>query len=151
MPDQAAVALGNAACAAAAEGEFERALAVRDRTWSSARGVPYFEMHGHAARAYVLSRLGRHEAARAAAAAQLAIAERQASEEMIATAEHDLGQIALAAGDLEEGVRRLAAGLERGRAAPARPRPAASWPRRSRGWAAPRGARPSCAPRRSSR
>ena len=118
MLDQAAVALGNAACAAAAEGELERALGYADRTVELARGVPYFEMHGHAARAYVLSRLGRHEEARAAAEAQLAIAQRQASEELIATAEHDLGQIALAAGDQEEAVTRIAAGLEHGRALP---------------------------------
>ena len=118
MLDQAAVALGNAACAAAAEGELERALGYADRTVELARGVPYFEMHGHAARAYVLSRLGRHEEARAAAEAQLAIAQRQASEELIATAEHDLGQIALAAGDQEEAVIRIAAGLEHGRALP---------------------------------
>jgi predicted negative regulator of RcsB-dependent stress response len=66
----------------------------------------------------VLARLGRHAEAREAAEAQLAIAERQASEEMRAVAEHDLGRIALDGGDLDEAAARLGTALEHGRSIP---------------------------------
>ena len=100
-PDAASVSLANAACAAAFEHDWDRALALTDRAGEYGRGVVRLEAHARAARAYVYSRLGRHDEAIAAAREQLAAAERAGGPELIATAEHDLGVVLLAAGEHE--------------------------------------------------
>jgi DNA-binding SARP family transcriptional activator/tetratricopeptide (TPR) repeat protein len=97
--EQACVALSNAGCAAAFERDFDRALDYANRALRLGSGAVRLQLHAQAARAYVLSRLGRHEEARAAGEEQCARAERSGSAELLATARHDLGQIALAAGD----------------------------------------------------
>ena len=64
-----------------------------------------------AARAFVLSRLGRHDEALSAAAEQLAKAERMDSATAAALARHDAGLISLAAGRHVEAAQRLADAL----------------------------------------
>ena len=53
-PDAASVSLANAACAAAFEHDWDRALALADRAGEYGRGVVRLEAHARAARAYVL-------------------------------------------------------------------------------------------------
>jgi tetratricopeptide (TPR) repeat protein len=113
--DDAWVALSNAACAAAFERDFDRALAYADRAAKLGGGRAVgLAVHVHAAQAYILSRLGRHEEARAAAEEQCARAERAESRRLLATAQHDLGQVALAAGDWEIAAAALGAALDEG-------------------------------------
>ena len=64
-----------------------------------------------AARAFVLSRLGRHDEALSAAAEQLAKAERMDSATAAALARHDAGLISLAAGRHAEAAQLLADAL----------------------------------------
>jgi DNA-binding SARP family transcriptional activator/tetratricopeptide (TPR) repeat protein len=117
--DEAWVALSNAACAAAFERDFERALAYAERAARLGGGRAVgLAVHVHAAHAYVLSRLGRHAEARAAAEEQRARAERAESPTLLATAQHDLGQVALAAGDYATAAEALGAALEAGAAVP---------------------------------
>jgi tetratricopeptide (TPR) repeat protein len=73
-----------------------------------------------AARAHLLSRLGRHDEATATAAELLATAERLDSPPTLAVAQHDAGLVALAAGQPREAVDLLAAALA-GNAAVSRP------------------------------
>ncbi len=110
-PDAASVSLANAACAAAFEHDWDRALALSARAGEYGRGVVRLEAHARAAAAYVHSRLGRHDDALAAAREQLAAAERAGGPALVAEAEHDLGRIALAAGRDEEAAARLARAL----------------------------------------
>ena len=65
----------------------------------------------HAARAYALSRLGRHEQAVAAARDEVALASRAALPELDATASYDLGAVLLAAGDPAAAAERIGAAL----------------------------------------
>jgi DNA-binding SARP family transcriptional activator len=117
-PDGACGAYSNASCAAAFEHDFDRALDYADRALRLGGGSPGIEQHAQAARAYVLSRMGRHTEARAAAVEQAALAERAGAAELVATARHDLGQVALAAGDFAEAERRLGDALEAGAPVP---------------------------------
>jgi tetratricopeptide (TPR) repeat protein len=117
--DDARVALSNAACAAAFERDFERALVYADRaaTLGGGRAVG-LAVHVHAAQAYILSRLGRHAEARAAAERQCKRAERAESRTLLATAQHDLGQVTLAAGDYVTAADALGRALDEGAAVP---------------------------------
>jgi DNA-binding SARP family transcriptional activator len=93
----------NAAGAATAAGDQERALEFLDRGMSATagRGLQSLEIHMLAARSFVLRGLGRLEEARAAAAAEQALAEQLAQPELLAMASHDRGLVALQAGEDE--------------------------------------------------
>ena len=62
--------------------------------------------------------MGRHAEARAAAEEQCVQAERAGTAELLGTARHDLGQVALAAGDFAEAERCLGEALASGAAVP---------------------------------
>jgi len=117
-PDGACAAYSNASCAAAFEHDFDRALDYADRANRLGGGSLGLDQHAQAARAYVLSRMGRRAEARAAAEEQCALAERAGVAELLATARHDLGQVALAAGDYADAERCLGEALAEGAAVP---------------------------------
>jgi DNA-binding SARP family transcriptional activator len=112
-PDMAYSCWVNASCAAACAGDFERSLAFADRGLTVTRGVlPHMEVNLLAARAHILARLGRLDEARAAAEAEQEYADRLGSAELRATALHDRGVVALAAGEDELAERLLGEALE---------------------------------------
>lgn len=100
-PDLAYTSLINAACATAAAADFDRALAIAERGLAvmRANGLATLELHLIAARAHILTRLGRDGEARAAVEAQRRLAERLDSPFAAAVAAHDCGLVALATGD----------------------------------------------------
>jgi DNA-binding SARP family transcriptional activator len=93
----------NAAGAANAAGEHERALEFLDRGMSATagQGLQSLEIHMLAARSFVLRGLGRLEEAREAAESEQALAEQLAQPELLAMASHDRGLVALDAGDYD--------------------------------------------------
>jgi DNA-binding SARP family transcriptional activator/tetratricopeptide (TPR) repeat protein len=97
-PDVAYTIWMQAACALSAAGDFTGALRAADAAVTATRGMTVIEVTCLAARAFVLSRLGRHTEALAAAREQLAKAERMDSPAAAALARHDAGLISLAAG-----------------------------------------------------
>jgi tetratricopeptide (TPR) repeat protein len=102
----------NAACIASAAGDFERALRYADRATASTSGLPVVRFHIAGLRAYLLARLGRRAEANAALDAQLELAARLGAPDLIASADHDAGMIALLVGDHERAERLLARALE---------------------------------------
>jgi DNA-binding SARP family transcriptional activator/tetratricopeptide (TPR) repeat protein len=108
------------ACALACAGDLAGALRTVERGAAAAGGVPAMALLFLAARAHLLSRLGRHEEAGATSADLLATAERLDSAPMLAVAQHDAGLVALAAGRPREAADLLAAALA-GDAAVSRP------------------------------
>jgi tetratricopeptide (TPR) repeat protein len=90
------------------------ALRAADAAVAATRGIPVIEVRCLAGRAFVLSRLGRHDEALSLAAEQLAKAERMDSPEAAALARHDAGLISLAAGHYAEAARMLAEALAEG-------------------------------------
>jgi DNA-binding SARP family transcriptional activator len=114
-PDMAYSCWVNASCAAACAGDFERSLAFAERGLSATTGVlPHMEINLLAAQAHILARLGRLDEARAAADTELELAERLDSPELRATAQHDRGAVAFAAGEDEQAERLFANALESG-------------------------------------
>jgi DNA-binding SARP family transcriptional activator len=112
-PDMAYACWANASCAAACVGDFERSLEFNERGLGAVQGVlPTTEVQLLAGRAHILARLGRLDEARAAAEAELELAERLDSAKLRAVAKHDRGIVALAAGDLERADELLAAALD---------------------------------------
>ena len=113
-PDLSYGAWINAACAAACDGDFERALGFVDRgaRGTAGRGLPQLDVQYLAARSYVLARMGRLDAAAAAADEEAALAERLGSPALEATAEHDRGMVALARGDNAAAAALLGAALD---------------------------------------
>jgi tetratricopeptide (TPR) repeat protein len=105
-----------AACALSWAGNLAGALRAADAAVAATRGITVIELPGLAARAFVLSRLGRHEEALLMAGEQLAKAERMDSAAAAALARHDAGLISLAAGRYAEAAQLLeqaiAAGAE---------------------------------------
>ena len=97
-PDVAYTIWIQAACALSAAGQLAGALRAADAAVAATRGLTVIEVPCLAARAFVLSRLGRHAEALALAAEQLAKAERMDSSAAVSLARHDAGRIALAAG-----------------------------------------------------
>jgi DNA-binding SARP family transcriptional activator/tetratricopeptide (TPR) repeat protein len=85
-------------CALSAAGNLTGALRAADAAVAATRGTTVIELPCLAARAFVLSRLGRHADALAVAGEELAKAERMDSPAAAALARHDAGLIALAAG-----------------------------------------------------
>lgn len=104
----------NAACAAAAAGDFERALQSADAGLAAVEHVSVLAAAVQAARAHVLGRLGRMSEARAALAAEREQAEDAGDPLLVAQADADAGQVLLVAGDLEEGAAALASALAAG-------------------------------------
>lgn len=102
-PDLAYGCWANAAGAAAAAGELERALEFIERGFAALadQGLQSLEVHLLAARSFVLTRLGRLAEARSAAEAEQRLAEQIARPELQAMASHDRGLVALEAGEHE--------------------------------------------------
>jgi DNA-binding SARP family transcriptional activator len=100
-PDLAYGCWVNAAGAAAAVGELDRALEFIDRGFASIerQGLQSLEIHLLAARSFLLARLGRLEEARTAAESEQGLADQLAQPELLAMVSHDRGLVALAAGE----------------------------------------------------
>ena len=111
-PDQAFAALVSAACGLAAGGDLGAALRTADLALRLTRGVPVLTLPCLAARAHLLSRLGRHDEAVAAAHDQLDMAERLDSPAFVALASNDAGLVALAAGRPAEAAELLRVALD---------------------------------------
>ena len=143
-PSSASVALGNIAAAAAARGDFARCLELVERALPDDRISPGLAVHILAARAYALSRLGRHAEAVDAARAQEALAGRVGTPGLEATAAFDLGCVLLAGGEPGSGGRAPRGGALGRRCpllAPARAPAAGPGARRARrSWRGRRGA-----------
>jgi tetratricopeptide (TPR) repeat protein len=99
------------ACALSVAGDMAGALRAADAAVAATRGIPVIEVRCLAGRAFVLSRLGRHDEALPLAAEQLAKAERMDSPAAVALARHDAGLISLAAGRYAEAAQLLAEAL----------------------------------------
>ena len=99
------------ACALSGSADLAGALRAADAAVSATRGMTVIEVQCLAARAFVLSRLGRHEEALSLAGEQLAMAERMDSPAAAALAHHDAGLISLAAGRYAEAAQLLADAL----------------------------------------
>jgi DNA-binding SARP family transcriptional activator/tetratricopeptide (TPR) repeat protein len=102
------------ACALSAAGNLTGALQAADAAVAATRGMTVIELPCLAARAFVLSRLGRHEEALAVADEQLEKAEQMASRAPAALARHDAGLISLAAGRHHEAAQLLEQALAGG-------------------------------------
>ncbi len=114
-PDLAYGAWVNAAGAATAAGEYERALEFLDRGMAAVPGhaLKGIEADVLAAKAFVLRSLGRLEDARRAAEAEQAVAEQLGQPDLLAKASHDRGLVALEQGAM--GPRRAVASRFAGR------------------------------------
>nr|WP_246324273.1 AAA family ATPase [Petropleomorpha daqingensis] len=110
-PDQAYAGLLTAACALAAAGDLAAALRVADHAVALTRDVPVLAVPCLAGRAHLLSRTGRPAEALACARAQLALAERLDSDEVLGLARYDAGLVALATGAWTEAAELLDAAL----------------------------------------
>jgi DNA-binding SARP family transcriptional activator len=115
-PDLAYSCWVNAAGAAAAAGEFERALEFIDRAFAEIanKGLRGIEFQLLAARSFVLTRTGALDDARASAAAEVHLAEQLGQPDLSAMASHDSGLVALAGGEFELAARLLADALVEG-------------------------------------
>jgi DNA-binding SARP family transcriptional activator/tetratricopeptide (TPR) repeat protein len=102
------------ACALSAAGHLTGALRAADAAVAATRGMTVIELPCLAARAFVLSRLGRHEEALAVADEQLERAGRMDSPAAAALARHDAGLISLAAGRHHEAAQLLEQALAEG-------------------------------------
>jgi DNA-binding SARP family transcriptional activator/tetratricopeptide (TPR) repeat protein len=112
-PDLAYACWTDAAGAAAAAGEHERALEFINRSLEAIdrHGLQSLEIHLLAARAFVLTRLHRLDDARAAAESEQQLAEQLAQSGLLAMASHDRGLVALEAGEPVLAATLLAAAL----------------------------------------
>jgi tetratricopeptide (TPR) repeat protein len=115
-PDLAYGCWANAASAAVAAGETERALEFIDRGMDAlaGQGLQSLEIHLLAARSFVLRSAGRIDEARAAAECERELADRLGHAELVAMAEHDRGLVALAEGEYAAAVDGLGASLVEG-------------------------------------
>ena len=102
------------ACALSGAGNLTGALRAADAAVAATRGMTVIELPCLAARAFMLSRLGRHEEALSVAGEQLAKAERMDSEAAAVLARHDTGLISLAAGRYAEAAQLLGEALAEG-------------------------------------
>ena len=100
-PDLAYGCWANAASAATAAGEHQRALEFLDRGIAAiaGHGLQSLEVHLLGEKSFVLSSAGRLTQACAAATAEQALAEQLAQPELLAMASHDRGLVALEQGD----------------------------------------------------
>jgi DNA-binding SARP family transcriptional activator/tetratricopeptide (TPR) repeat protein len=97
-PDLGYVVWTMTACALTCAGDLIGALRCADRGVTATRGIPVAALPCLAARAHLLSRIGRHDEAATTAAELTATAERLDSPAMLAVARYDAGLVALAAG-----------------------------------------------------
>ena len=102
-PDLAYGCWANAASAATAAGEHDRALEFigRGSAAIAGHGLQSLEIHLWAAKSFVLRALGRLAEAQQAADTEQTLAERLGQPELLAMASHDLGLTALAAGEFD--------------------------------------------------
>jgi len=114
LPDRAYAILTNATCALTCLGDYERALAFADRAVDATSGVPSILLSSLAARAQILARLGRHDEATETVRRQQQLAERLDAPGLSATAAHDAGLVALAAGRYAEAGELLGRALAEG-------------------------------------
>ena len=117
-PDRAYAVWVNLSCIAAALGRLEESLACA--TSADVRGLPPLVAPLHAIRASLLVRLGRIDEAREALVEERRAAQRSGIQRLVALADHDEGQFALAAGEYERAAELLARALD-GDAAVSRP------------------------------
>ena len=115
-PDLAYGCWANAASAACAAGEYERALEFLERGMAAlaGHGLEPIEVQMLGARSFVLRGLDRLAEAQAAAVSEQALADRLGSPELIAMASHDHGLVALDQGDCETAAALLAGSLVEG-------------------------------------
>jgi DNA-binding SARP family transcriptional activator len=115
-PDLAYGCWANAAGAATAAGEHERALEFIDRGLSAIdeQGLQSLEIHLLAARAFVLTRLHRLDDARTATEAEQWLAEQLGQPQLLAMVSHDRGLVALEAREYERAGRLLGDALVEG-------------------------------------
>jgi DNA-binding SARP family transcriptional activator/tetratricopeptide (TPR) repeat protein len=113
-PDVAYGVWIHTACALSGADDLTGALRAADNAVAATRGMAVIELPCLAARAFVLSRLGRHDEALAVAAEHLAMAERMDSPAFAARARHDSGLIALAASRHAQAAQLLADALAGG-------------------------------------
>jgi tetratricopeptide (TPR) repeat protein len=102
-PDLSYGCWANAASAATAAGEPDRALEFLDRGMAAVagQGLASLEIHLLAERSFVLRGVGRLQEARDAADSEQALAEQLAQPELLAMASHDRGLVALDQGEHE--------------------------------------------------
>ncbi len=112
-PDLAYGCWANAAGAAAAAGDFDRALGFLDRADAvlAGRGLVALDVQLLAQRSFLLLRTGERDRARAAADAAMALAERVGQTQLTAMAAHDRGLVALADGEFSPACELLARAL----------------------------------------
>ena len=112
-PDLAYGGWAGAAGAAAATGDYERALELLDRGRETLRdkGLASVEVHMLAARAFLLTRLGRLVDAAGASELAQQLAEQLAQPELLAMTSHDHGLVALEMRDYELAAELLAGAL----------------------------------------
>jgi DNA-binding SARP family transcriptional activator len=112
-PDLAYGCWANAAGAAAAEGDYDRALAFLDRCAAAiaGSGLLSLEVHLLGVRSFVLRRVGRRADALIATQAEREIADRLGDPALLAMAAHDRGLVALEDGDYEHAASLLGAAL----------------------------------------
>src|SRR6202043_1013293 len=103
-----------AVCALACAGNLTGALRAADAAVAATRGMTVIELPCLAARAFVLSRLGRHDEALSVAGQQLAKAEPMDSPAAPGLARHDAGVISRAAARYAEAAQLLTAALAGG-------------------------------------
>ena len=115
-PDLTFGCWANAASAATAAGEHDRALEFLDRgmTAIADQGLQSLEMHLLGLRVFVLRSRGELDRAREAADSERELAERLGQPELVAMASHDRGLVALQAGEVERAAALLAASLYEG-------------------------------------
>jgi tetratricopeptide (TPR) repeat protein len=113
-PDLAYSSWIHSACVLSGSGNLAGALRAADAAVTATRGMTVIELPCLAARAFVLSRLGRHDEALSLAGEQLAMAERMDSAAIAARARHDAGLISLAAGCYAEAAEQLEQALAEG-------------------------------------
>ena len=112
-PDLAYGCWVNAAGAATAAGDPERALEFIDRAMAAlaGKGLQTLEVHVLAARAFILTRTGALDDARAVSEHEQRLAEQLAQPELLAIASHDRGRVALETGESELAAELLASAL----------------------------------------
>jgi DNA-binding SARP family transcriptional activator/tetratricopeptide (TPR) repeat protein len=114
LPGRAYAVWINVACALACAGDHEAALAQADDAVEATKGVPVLLVSCLAARAHLLARLGRHDEAEQAVQQQRECADRLDDPGIAATAAHDAGLVALAAGRYEQAAALLGEALSAG-------------------------------------
>jgi DNA-binding SARP family transcriptional activator/tetratricopeptide (TPR) repeat protein len=111
LPERAWVLWIHAACALTCVGDYDGALAAADEAVTATGTLPVMLVSCLAARALILARLGRHPEAAVAAELQRRCADRLDAPALAATAAHDAGLVALAAGRYAEAAELLDAAL----------------------------------------